>query len=99
MSVELAKRLSVIARQTDVESLRKIASDLAIALHAATTRQISPSNYVVMMEGSEMESGGRDYCVGYATAANRGSCGVYRVYCGTVEVWPDWGRGLDGAEG
>lgn len=95
MSVELAKRLASIARQSDVPTLQRIAVELAKALHQATTRSASPENYSVRLEGHEMVTGSRDFCIGYATAANDRSGGVYRVFCGDVEVWPDWGAGLE----
>lgn len=98
MSVELAKRLASIARQSDVAALQQIATELAKSLHQATTRSTSPDNYSVTVNGAELATGSRDFCVGYATAANdRGSdC---KVMCGSVEVWPEWGGGLENEGG
>lgn len=97
MSVELAKKLSAI-RNSDIDRLRKIAVDLAESLHQATTRPSEAAqNYSVRLEGHEMVTGSRDFCIGYATAANDRSGGVYRVFCGAFEVWPDWGAEPDDA--
>lgn len=97
MSAELTKQLLAISQHTNVETLQRIASDLARSLHQATSRSAMPDNYSVRLDGHEMTAGSRDFCIGYATAANEKSGGVYRVFCGDVDVWPDWGVGLDGS--
>lgn len=104
--MEILKCKNRIQAETDIEVIRRLAItlfDTLKTIHSTKTLDnytvdIRPEYaYVEKGKWDNIETGSKDYCIGFAKALcehGKWKENEICVRCGEFEVWPEWGNNL-----